>query len=534
MTCRMKRKKISKATLTIIYLATSIFLFACTRQYKYPVALERINYIAEENPHKAITELAKLAPQIADAPKREQMRYELLKVKANDKAFITHTDDSIMLQVLAYFERHGTDNERMEANYYMGSVYRDMHESPKTIVYYSKAIEAAQKTDENIDHLTLSSIYAQLANLYYDRGIYNKAINFTKQEVWLAKKYGFLDLGHILDLARCYRMAGYIDSAKSIFIAVQDSLPAMRKRKDYSSIAEIGSFFLNNDMEFAKKCTQEIEEIAIDSLSYTAHSFLAEYYKRQGRIPEEKKELLLALKSSTTHYQERAIIRSLLTLYQEYGDLSSALQQAERYIALTDSIQIMEKLRETVQADNEFRYNQRAEKDRENRERASRNERYMWIAISLLLFAMVLGTWTYILMSGRLRERTRENAELRRRSEETERLLLEEIKKNNGQQLALKELVNHLRDAANHGGRIQEERIWQQLYGAVEQENPGFNERITARIIPLSDEAKKLCHLFRAGLSQAEAARIMDFSSMTASRKRRRIVSLLGCDIEKA
>lgn len=518
----------------VFYIILCLSLSACSRSHKYPVALERINYMAEENPKKAIVELDKLAPQMGHTTKRTRMRYELLRVKAEDKAYIPHQDESLMLKILEYFEKNGTDNERMEANYYMGSVYRDMHESPKAVVFYRRATDIAEESRQEIDPVVLSTIYAQLANIFYDRNRYGQAIKDAKRAYEIALQHGFVDVSVLLDLARGYRMNGQTDSAKAIFLTLRDSLTHMNANRDYAGIAELGSFFHYNMPEFEDECIQILQKIPTEELPYAAHSILARCWHDRGDYQMEEKHLKIGLSSASEDYQKRIVAQRLMENYLQQGKQQLALQQAERYIALTDSIQITEKLRETIQADNEYRYNQRAEKDKENQERASRNERYMWIAISLLLFVTVLGTWTYILMSGRLRERTRENAELRRRSEENERLLLEEIKKNNGQQLALKELVNHFRDAANRGGRILEERIWQQLYGAVEQENPGFNDRIAARVTPYSDEVKRLCHLFRAGLSQAEAARIMDFSSMTASRKRRKIVSMLGCDIEEA
>ena len=80
----------------------------------------------------------------ADSPqwdKATQMYHSLLTVKARDKAFITHTSDSLMLSVLNYYE-HGGDKQLLpEAYYYMGSTYRDMNDAPRALEYYQKALE---------------------------------------------------------------------------------------------------------------------------------------------------------------------------------------------------------------------------------------------------------------------------------------------------------------------------------------------------------------------------------------------------------
>ncbi len=56
------------------------------------------------------------------------------------------TSDSVMKDVVAYYDKYGSANERMLANYVLGCVYRDLHEVPLALEYYNKATEQADTT----------------------------------------------------------------------------------------------------------------------------------------------------------------------------------------------------------------------------------------------------------------------------------------------------------------------------------------------------------------------------------------------------
>ena len=60
------------------------------------------------------------------APEYVQKRYHLLTIKANDKAYITHTSDSLILSLVDYYEHGGDPVYLGEAYYYAGSTYRDL------------------------------------------------------------------------------------------------------------------------------------------------------------------------------------------------------------------------------------------------------------------------------------------------------------------------------------------------------------------------------------------------------------------------
>ena len=113
-----------------------------------------------------------------------EMQRELLRAREMNKAYEPFTTDSVMKQVVAYYDRHGTPNERMEAHYLLGCAYRDMGEAPRAIDCYHKAISIADESSHDNENLTLlMAIYGQMAELYDGQ-------NLPSDELLALNKYG--------------------------------------------------------------------------------------------------------------------------------------------------------------------------------------------------------------------------------------------------------------------------------------------------------------------------------------------------------
>ena len=93
-------------------------LAGCHGDKQYDDLLQQadsIMNINDDSAKVAIKLLDKAKPQLNDFSKAQRMRYQLLYHKAMNKADILFSSDSIMKNVAAYYEKHGTSNERMLA-----------------------------------------------------------------------------------------------------------------------------------------------------------------------------------------------------------------------------------------------------------------------------------------------------------------------------------------------------------------------------------------------------------------------------------
>ena len=81
---------------------------------------DSIMNVNDDSAKVAIRMLDGVKSQLPEFSKSQKMRYELLRHKAMNKAYISFTSDSKMKEVVDYYDRHGSANERMLANYVLG------------------------------------------------------------------------------------------------------------------------------------------------------------------------------------------------------------------------------------------------------------------------------------------------------------------------------------------------------------------------------------------------------------------------------
>lgn len=139
-----------------------------------------------------------------------------MKTKARDKAFVRHKSDSTMKGVVAYFEKHGTPNERLESYYYMGSVYRDLHDSPKAVVWYRRGIDYGEENLEKVSHKVLANTYSQLSRIFRLQSNCSMLLWACKKEYRLGIKTN--NYRFIADLAYAYKENSFYDSATIFYI----------------------------------------------------------------------------------------------------------------------------------------------------------------------------------------------------------------------------------------------------------------------------------------------------------------------------
>ena len=103
----------------------------------------------EENPRKAIIELEKLSPQTLS----ESDRYfrNLLIIKSKDKAYVTHSSDSLVLDVIEYYKKSTDKSLYPEALYYGGRVYSDMCDYRTALAYFNEALKLLPIDTDNIE-----------------------------------------------------------------------------------------------------------------------------------------------------------------------------------------------------------------------------------------------------------------------------------------------------------------------------------------------------------------------------------------------
>ena len=97
--------RLGKGTKLAVALAVLFFLLASCRPVHYPQSLLVADSLCAAHPQRALEWLDALRPRMEQERKGVRMYYDLLCIKAQDKAYIPHTSDSLIQAVLHYYEK---------------------------------------------------------------------------------------------------------------------------------------------------------------------------------------------------------------------------------------------------------------------------------------------------------------------------------------------------------------------------------------------------------------------------------------------
>ena len=150
----------------MIVLMMVLIIASCQENKQANIVFEHVEGMMDEHPDSAFAILDSMRKESESYPRSQKMRYELLCAKAQNKAYVDFTTDSVMKEVVEYYDAHGTANEKVEAHYLLGCTYRDMHEAPMALNCYLDAVECADTLSDDCDYGMLMRVYGQMADLF--------------------------------------------------------------------------------------------------------------------------------------------------------------------------------------------------------------------------------------------------------------------------------------------------------------------------------------------------------------------------------
>ena len=184
-----------KCTLTAIIVVllslAAVMLIPGTCSNPYDARLQHIDSLMDRNPQAAYDSLSLFdSLRLYDDDKASRMRLLMLKAKAQNKLYLPMPSDTIFNEVVSYYDRHGSANDRMLSRYLLGCIYRDMDNGPKAVRCYLEAIEQADTTGNDCDYRTLFGIYGQLAGLYKEYSSPRESLKEFEKYILYSEKAG--------------------------------------------------------------------------------------------------------------------------------------------------------------------------------------------------------------------------------------------------------------------------------------------------------------------------------------------------------
>ena len=175
-----------KTALSLILLL--MLTTCCTnRRSQHERILADIDSLTETDADSARRMLMDMSNEMEEAPEGIKAYYDLLTVKADDKAHQKHTSDSLICKVASYFEKRPKTGHLPEAFYYVGRVNVDTQNGEKALLYFQKALL------EDSIHVTTrlkSRIYAQLGYIYLRNGLLEEAIGMQQLANFYCRQIG--------------------------------------------------------------------------------------------------------------------------------------------------------------------------------------------------------------------------------------------------------------------------------------------------------------------------------------------------------
>lgn len=556
----------------VIFLLLIIMLLAsCAGNRKYDDLMQRADSIMnvdDDSAKVAIRMLDGVKSQLPEFSQSQKMRYELLRHKAMNKACITFTSDSVMKEVVDYYDHHGSANERMLANYVLGCVYRDMHEAPMALEYYNKATEQADTTAADCDYGTLYRVYSQMGILFDKQYLpYQLLDAFGK-----AEKYAYLakdTLNAIINYQNKGDAYDYLGKKDSV-VAINLRSANMFKRigDNYNAAIALGcnySYYIEKqDSVNAKKAFEAYFSTGYEGNSNygDAKAFLlcekGRYYMFISRIDSAFSCLNQSLKLSKSYSNKAAATKVLAQYYARVNKPVLAMKYALKTSEYNDSdlLALRESQLQQIQA--MYNYGRNQEIARKAELKAERITMLVYVLIAGGVVIFLLLTNLYLRQLKKKKEKIVVTKQLyddsllklRQKQEELEllrtvndRKIADVIKEKEQMINKLKDDLKDIRDKYSnsslsdvdillkessiykrikylelHPKEIMRENDWIELEETIEQLIPSFIPLLKNR---LNVMAYRICLLVKLEISTSSIAILLGLSSSAISKYRK-------------
>lgn len=540
-----------------IILPVLLFTTGCGRKESHDFSA--VEKIVCSEPEAALDSLRGIDYKTLPEPDRHY--YDFLLIKARDKAYVKHRSDSLILDVIEYYESHDDRSLYPEALYYGGRVYSDIGDYPTALRYFQQSLDRYPSNSTNPMRL---NILSQTGRLLQEMGLSLDAIPYLEETIRVSNM-----LGDTVNLVYDHQLLGSMYMANKMC-----DLAEIHFQKAYDLAKKFSKELMANqliDMAYVKmekgkldsaiNLIRGVEDRAEPEFRNLALVTAAMIYKRAG-MPDSAYRFARELVERKDTNNHRIGYKILLS--PEVREFVSVDSLVSYSVKLGDIVNEYHDRHERQQfMMQNARYNYMVQQ-RERHKAERKADRLAIIVLAMALAATVVTFCLYArwqkhrmeLMQARdsisnLEKRIRdmENCE----EERLERSRFDKIKSNNERRALLKtrllsiykknvdrsvavseslygsEAYNRLMDRINEGKHIPEsDLIWEELGKTVLEERPDFRhdqEVLSGGKLGVNDWHVAL--LIRCGVTPTQMTKVFSRSRSTVSHYRRKLLSLV-------
>lgn len=375
----------------LFLLVFSLYLSSCGESHHLRT-LQTIDSIADTHPDSAMSLLQQFKDSIRNAPEETQMFYHLLCIKAQDKAYIPHTSDSLITQILRYY-RNKKDKRRLPiAYYYAGRVYRDLEDTPQALMYFHRAIASSEKS---VNYKLMNKIYSQIGTLYLYQDIYEEALETFKKAHHYSTliKDSISIIYDLRDIGRSFTTLKHQDSAIYYYEKADElakSIGNLQLREIINS--ELAGYYTNlGKYEEAYKAIQIALLQPRTQIPPPLHSTLANYYKHTNQLDSAEYYYSQLLPINNYLYKQGGYW-GLYSIAKARGETEKIFAFLNQYLAYTDSVLSMSRTEAVSKANALYNYQLKQKENKKLKIESFRKKRlnvFLSIASVFLLVTFI-------------------------------------------------------------------------------------------------------------------------------------------------
>lgn len=448
---RPQRQKRFRSCLPgVVCLWFLVLLTGCAGRPTYPPELRLADSLADHYlPDSARVVLQQCSSRIAEMPEAVRMYHRLLEVKAADKAYVTHTSDSLIRDIVTYYEDRGDKRLLPEAYYYAGRVYRDLGDAPEALKYFQLAAKALKGST---DYRLMKVVYSQMGDVLLFQDVYEEALKVYKKSLFCQQKlqeargtvFVLCSISNAFKgLNKPDSALHYLQQAEVVAQADGDKLLTNRVR---ITIAD-----LYTQLEEYDKAKQALQQLwASDPNKTIALYFItADYYHQTGRL-DSAKFYYHKLAQFKDMYAQRDASWGLGLIAQAHSDSRAALKYLQEYERWTDTIRKVERTETIRKMQASYNYQLREQENlllRSANDTQQRHLHYAYFTIAIILLLSII----LIQQNRKKALRIKVQEEKIKRITENSRWQEEQIITENKHKLkALEEELNNARKESNY------------------------------------------------------------------------------------
>lgn len=484
-----------KISITLIPVCVALIYFLSCGDTKVMRNVAAADSLTEVNQQEAVRYIDSVARADKGMSRNGRMKLLLLRMKALNKLDCP-LDTDTLASLVKYFDRHGSANDRMLANYILGCYYIGKGNSPEAMRYLHLAAEAADTTDAGCDWRTLHKVHVHTALQLMTKN----ALTDAMTENALALKFAMAakdTLNAIITLEQ--RSNIYLNQGQDAkAFDIRSKLYGMYKNHGYDKEAAISVWPLvsmlakRGNLAAAKRCIGifEKESGLVDSIGNIEKGREA-YYVDKGiymfklnKIDSAEYYFRKCLGNTNSHFNCKDSYEGLEDVYKKRHIPDSVAKYAELARITTDSMYAEMNTTHLQQMRAMYNYNE-YKLSAEVYKRKALSARLTTIIIALVVSILAICAAIYI--RKKRRARRMEVIKYERSIAELEKARLELYTVNEKQQAEMARMIKEKTNEIERQRKTDEsyihelERSRDELHDLSERQKVEFNRLIEAK-----------------------------------------------------